>query len=120
MQASLRLHKNLGFEQAAEFRQVGKKFGRWLDLVCAAFRRRLSVPLASRDNSGSCSILTALLIEVAAGTPRFSGVGLIPRQPPPRSPACKNFCPSFTQPPCPHEISSHCGTTPRGWRERRR
>jgi len=33
MQASLRLHKNLGFEQAAEFRQVGKKFGRWLDLV---------------------------------------------------------------------------------------
>ena len=31
--ASLRLHKNLGFEQVAEFRQVGKKFGRWLDLV---------------------------------------------------------------------------------------
>jgi phosphinothricin acetyltransferase len=31
--ASLRLHKNLGFEQVAEFRQVGRKFGRWLDLV---------------------------------------------------------------------------------------
>jgi L-amino acid N-acyltransferase YncA len=31
--ASLRLHKNLGFEQVAEFRQVGRKFDRWLDLV---------------------------------------------------------------------------------------
>jgi L-amino acid N-acyltransferase YncA len=31
--ASLRLHRSLGFEQVAEFRQVGKKFGRWLDLV---------------------------------------------------------------------------------------
>jgi L-amino acid N-acyltransferase YncA len=31
--ASLRMHSNLGFEQVAEFRQVGRKFGRWLDLV---------------------------------------------------------------------------------------
>jgi L-amino acid N-acyltransferase YncA len=31
--ASLRMHRNLGFEQVAEFRQVGRKFGRWLDLV---------------------------------------------------------------------------------------
>jgi phosphinothricin acetyltransferase len=31
--ASLRLHDRLGFERVAEFRQVGRKFGRWLDLV---------------------------------------------------------------------------------------
>lgn len=31
--ASLRLHEKLGFEQVAEFRQVGRKFDRWLDLV---------------------------------------------------------------------------------------
>lgn len=31
--ASLRLHERLGFEQVAHFREVGHKFGRWLDLV---------------------------------------------------------------------------------------
>jgi L-amino acid N-acyltransferase len=31
--ASLRLHARLGFEQVAHFRQVGRKFDRWLDLV---------------------------------------------------------------------------------------
>lgn len=31
--ASLRLHQRLGFEQVAHFREVGHKFGRWLDLV---------------------------------------------------------------------------------------
>ncbi|MBK7883063.1 MAG: N-acetyltransferase [Chitinophagaceae bacterium] len=31
-EASLRLHKNFGFEEAAHFKQVGFKFGRWLDL----------------------------------------------------------------------------------------
>jgi L-amino acid N-acyltransferase YncA len=30
---SLRLHRRLGFEQAGYFREVGFKFGRWLDLV---------------------------------------------------------------------------------------
>lgn len=30
--ASLRLHQKFGFEQVAHFRQVGFKFGRWLDL----------------------------------------------------------------------------------------
>ncbi|HMH24910.1 MAG TPA: GNAT family N-acetyltransferase [Puia sp.] len=30
--ASLRLHKSFGFEEVAHFRQVGYKFGRWLDL----------------------------------------------------------------------------------------
>jgi L-amino acid N-acyltransferase YncA len=32
--ASLRLHAALGFAQVAHFRQVGFKFGRWLDLIC--------------------------------------------------------------------------------------
>lgn len=29
---SLRLHKNLGFTEVAHFKEVGYKFGRWLDL----------------------------------------------------------------------------------------
>lgn len=32
-EASLRLHARLGFEHAGLFREVGFKFGRWLDLV---------------------------------------------------------------------------------------
>ena len=31
--ASIRFHERLGFEQAARLREVGHKFGRWLDLV---------------------------------------------------------------------------------------
>lgn len=31
--ASIRFHERLGFEQVARFREVGYKFGRWLDLV---------------------------------------------------------------------------------------
>ena len=31
--ASIRLHERLGFEKVAHFREVGWKFGRWLDLV---------------------------------------------------------------------------------------
>jgi L-amino acid N-acyltransferase YncA len=31
--ASIALHKKLGFDQVAHFREVGFKFGRWLDLV---------------------------------------------------------------------------------------
>jgi L-amino acid N-acyltransferase YncA len=30
---SVRFHEGLGFEVVARFRQVGRKFGRWLDLV---------------------------------------------------------------------------------------
>jgi len=30
---SLRFHASLGFEEAARMREVGRKFGRWLDLV---------------------------------------------------------------------------------------
>ncbi len=32
-EASIRLHVNFGFEKVAHFRQVGFKFGRWLDVV---------------------------------------------------------------------------------------
>ena len=38
---SIRFHERLGFEQVARFRQVGWKFGRWLDLV---FLERLLGP----------------------------------------------------------------------------
>ena len=31
-EASIRLHRYFGFEEAAHFKQVGYKFGRWLDL----------------------------------------------------------------------------------------
>jgi phosphinothricin acetyltransferase len=31
--ASLRFHERLGFAQVAHFREVGHKFGHWLDLV---------------------------------------------------------------------------------------
>lgn len=31
--ASIGLHLSLGFVQVAHFRQVGRKFGRWLDLA---------------------------------------------------------------------------------------
>jgi len=31
--ASIRFHERLGFEHVAHFREVGHKFGRWLDLV---------------------------------------------------------------------------------------
>ena len=30
---SLKLHQSMGFERVAHFRQVGRKFDRWLDLV---------------------------------------------------------------------------------------
>jgi L-amino acid N-acyltransferase len=32
-ESSLRLHERLGFQRVAHFREVGRKFGRWLDLV---------------------------------------------------------------------------------------
>jgi phosphinothricin acetyltransferase len=30
---SIRLHRSFGFEEVAHFREVGYKFGRWLDLT---------------------------------------------------------------------------------------
>ena len=38
--ASLRFHERLGFERVAHFKEVGYKFGRWLDLVF--LQRRLT------------------------------------------------------------------------------
>ncbi|EJW95854.1 phosphinothricin N-acetyltransferase [gut metagenome] len=32
-QASVALHERLGFNQVSTFRQVGMKFGEWLDIV---------------------------------------------------------------------------------------
>lgn len=32
-ESSLRFHERLGFERVAHFREVGFKFGRWLDLI---------------------------------------------------------------------------------------
>ncbi len=32
-EASIRLHTRFGFEQAGHFKQVGFKFGRWLDVI---------------------------------------------------------------------------------------
>ena len=40
--ASLRLHRSLGFEQVGLEREVGRKFGRWLDVV--SIQRMLSSP----------------------------------------------------------------------------
>ena len=43
---SLRMHERLGFERVAHFREVGHKFGRWLDLVF--MQRLLDAPGAPR------------------------------------------------------------------------
>ncbi len=32
-EASIRMHEKIGFRRVSEFRQVGRKFGRWLDVV---------------------------------------------------------------------------------------
>jgi phosphinothricin acetyltransferase len=45
-EASLRLHERLGFERVAHFREVGRKFGRWLDLVFV--QRFIDAPGAPR------------------------------------------------------------------------
>ena len=44
---SIRFHERLGFERVAHFREVGHKFGRWLDLVFV--QRLLDAPGAARD-----------------------------------------------------------------------
>ena len=44
--ASLRMHSRLGFAQVAHFREVGHKFGRWLDLVF--MQRFLDAPGTAR------------------------------------------------------------------------
>ena len=46
--ASLRFHEQLGFERVAHFREVGHKFGRWLDLIFV--QRWLDAPGAARPS----------------------------------------------------------------------
>lgn len=46
-EASIRLHRNFGFEEVAHFRQVGFKFGRWLDLKF--MQRMLPLPTNPQD-----------------------------------------------------------------------
>jgi phosphinothricin acetyltransferase len=46
--ASMRLHQRLGFEKVAHFREVGHKFGRWLDLVF--MQRFIDAPGAPRSD----------------------------------------------------------------------
>jgi phosphinothricin acetyltransferase len=45
---SLRMHEQLGFQRVAHLHEVGRKFGRWLDLVL--MQRYLDEPGASRDD----------------------------------------------------------------------
>ena len=45
---SLLFHQRLGFERVAHFREVGRKFGRWLDLVF--MQRWLDAPGALRPD----------------------------------------------------------------------
>jgi phosphinothricin acetyltransferase len=46
-EASIRLHVKFGFEEVAHFRQVGFKFGRWLDLKF--WQRILPTPTNPQD-----------------------------------------------------------------------
>lgn len=47
-QASIRLHAQMGFAEVARMPEVGRKFGRWLDLVF--MQRLLDTPGASRPS----------------------------------------------------------------------
>jgi phosphinothricin acetyltransferase len=47
-EVSLRMHERLGFQRVAHLHEVGRKFGRWLDLVLV--QRYLDEPGASRDD----------------------------------------------------------------------
>jgi phosphinothricin acetyltransferase len=45
---SLRMHERLGFQRVAHLHEVGRKFGRWLDLVL--MQRYLDEPGAARED----------------------------------------------------------------------
>ena len=55
-ESSIRFHERLGFERAAHLREVGRKFGRWLDLVL--LQRFLDEPGAERRDDGARSAVT--------------------------------------------------------------
>lgn len=46
-EVSIRLHKSFGFEEVAKFKQVGYKFGKWLDLTF--LQLILKTPLHPKD-----------------------------------------------------------------------
>jgi L-amino acid N-acyltransferase YncA len=48
-EGSLRFHERMGFERVAEFKEVGHKFGRWLDLVF--LQRFLDAPGSAREGA---------------------------------------------------------------------
>jgi phosphinothricin acetyltransferase len=48
-EASLRLHARFGFEQVGHFKQVGYKFGRWLDVIY--LERLLPEPRETREHA---------------------------------------------------------------------
>jgi L-amino acid N-acyltransferase YncA len=47
-EVSLRMHERLGFQRVAHLHEVGRKFGRWLDLVL--MQRYLDEPGAARED----------------------------------------------------------------------
>ena len=47
-EVSLRMHEHLGFQRVAHLHEVGRKFGRWLDLILV--QRYLDEPGAARDD----------------------------------------------------------------------
>lgn len=51
--ASIRLHERLGFEQVGLLRQVGTKFGRWLDLVFMQRFLDTAQPRAAPENTNA-------------------------------------------------------------------
>lgn len=48
-EASIRLHAAFGFEQVARFREVGYKFGRWLDVIFMELLLGATGPRAAGD-----------------------------------------------------------------------
>ena len=67
-EASIRLHEALGFEIVGTEREVGRKFGRWLDVVVMEL---LLTPEGARR--GTAGRLGALERRMAPGTPRHHG-----------------------------------------------
>jgi L-amino acid N-acyltransferase len=50
--ASIGLHRSLGFQDAGRFREVGFKFGRWLDLL---FLQCILAPTPAEDKNRDCN-----------------------------------------------------------------
>lgn len=50
--ASIRLHRSLGFQDVGRFREVGFKFGRWLDLL---FLQCILAPTPAEDKNRDCN-----------------------------------------------------------------